>query len=104
MRAPAVAIGLAAQEKCPICVETLRVFVRYLAIEASNLALKLNATGGLFIGGGILPKIWDEDLKAVFLDHFFEVGRLRPLIERVPVRLILNQKAALLGAAYFGRF
>lgn len=96
-------IGTGAQEGHPICVETLEVFTRYLAVETSSLAMKLNATGGVFIGGGILPKIWNEKLQAIFLEHFLQVGRLRPLIESVPVYLVLNTKAVLLGAAYYGK-
>ncbi len=94
---PAAAIAQGAQEGIPICRESLRLFARYLAVESSNLALKLKATGGIFIGGGVVPKIWNDDLQAVFLEHFFQVGRLRPLIEAVPVRLVLNEKMALLG-------
>ena len=67
------------------------------------LAMKLKATGGVFIGGGILPKIWNEKLQAIFLEHYLQVGRLRPLIESVPVYLVLNTKAVLLGAAYYGK-
>lgn len=99
---PAAAISLGAQEGCPVCVETLRLFAKYLAVEAANLALKLKATGGIFIGGGVTPKVWNSDLQAVFLEHFFEVGRLRPLIEAVPVRLVVNEKLAVLGAGWYG--
>ncbi|NUO03399.1 MAG: glucokinase [Saprospiraceae bacterium] len=100
---PAAAIALGAKENCPICEETMRLFVRYLAIETSNLALKLKATGGIFIGGGILPKIWNENYGEIFLEHFFEVGRMRPLLEEMPVQLILNPQTALLGAAWYGK-
>lgn len=100
---PGAAIGAGAKDGFPICVETLQVFVRYLAVEASNLALKLNATGGIFIGGGIPPKIWTDELQTIFLEHFIQVGRLRPLIESVPVYVVLNTKAVLLGAARYGR-
>lgn len=99
---PAAAISLAAKEGCPVCVETLRLFAKYLAVEASNLALKLKATGGIFIAGGVTPKIWSKAPQTVFLEHFFEVGRLRPLIEAVPVRLVVNEKLALLGAGWYG--
>lgn len=101
--ASAAVISSSAEAGCQICVETLQVFVRYLAIEASNLALKLNATGGVFIGGGIPPKIWNSSLQAIFLEHFLQVGRLRPLIESVPVHVVLNTKIVLLGAAYYGK-
>jgi len=100
---PGAAIGSGALEGCPICVETLQVFARYLAVEASNLALKLNATGGVFIGGGIPPKIWNASLQTIFLEHYLQVGRLRPLMELVPVHIVLNTKAVLLGAAYYGK-
>ncbi|MBX2893622.1 MAG: glucokinase [Saprospiraceae bacterium] len=99
---PAAAISLGAVAGHPICVETLRLFARYLAMEAANLALKLKATGGVFIGGGVPPRIWNDDLQAVFLEHFFQVGRLRPLLESVPVHLVLNERGALLGAAWYG--
>ncbi len=97
-------IGQAAKDGCPICVETIRLFVHYLAVEASNLALKMKCTGGLFIGGGIPPKVWNDSLQKYFLEHFFQVGRLRPLLEAMPIYLITNQQSALLGAAYFGTF
>ena len=99
---PAAAISLGAQEGSLLCRETLRLFVQYLAVEASNLALKFKATGGIFIGGGIPPKIWNDALQAVFLDTFFLVGRLRSLMEASPVYLILNPKTVLLGAARYG--
>lgn len=99
----AAVISEGARQHCPICVETLQVFVRYLAVEASNLALKHNATGGVFIGGGIPPKIWNAQLQAIFLEHFLQVGRLRPLLESVPVHIVLNNNAVLMGAAYYGK-
>lgn len=98
----AAAIGIAAQAGCPVCEETMQLFVRYLAEEASNLALKMKATGGLYLGGGILPKIWNETYHGIFNQHFFTVGRLNPLVEAVPVYLILNHKTAMLGAGHYG--
>lgn len=99
---PPAVISRSAQQDCRIGMETLRLFIRYLAVEASNLALTLNATGGIYLGGGILPKIWNPALQAIFLEHFTQVGRLRPLLEVVPVRLILHPKIVLLGAALYG--
>ena len=87
-----------------ICHETLQIFLRFLAIEASNLALKMKATGGIFIGGGIIPKLIDKIEFDVFLENFRNCGRMRPLLEDVPVRIILNEKTALLGAAYYGAY
>ncbi|MBI1223674.1 MAG: glucokinase [Bacteroidetes bacterium] len=100
----AAAIGKASQTGCAVSVETLRLFMRYLAAEAANIALKLKATGGLYIGGGILPKIWNEEHYAIFNEYFFAVGRLTPLVEAVPVYMILNQKTALWGAGYYGAY
>ncbi len=101
---PAEAIGKAALECVPICEETIRLFTKYLAVEASNLVLKLKATGGIFIGGGIVPKIWNESFRGVFLRHFFQVGRMRPLLEATPVHLIMNQNTPLLGGAWYAAF
>ncbi len=98
----AAIISQGAKNGSALCLETLRLFIKYLAIESANIALKLKTTGGIYIGGGIIPKIWNEELKAVFLEHFFEVGRLRHLLEAVPVYIVLNPKTPLLGAAYYG--
>lgn len=85
----------------PICEETMKHFVRFLAYESANLVLKLNATGGLFIGGGIAPKILPFFKNNQFYDSFRQSGRLNFLLEKVPVKVILNPKTALLGAAYY---
>lgn len=85
-----------------ICKETMQVFIRYLAYESANLILKLKATGGLFIGGGIAPLIVSLFENNVFYSSFCQSGRLNYLLEKVPVKIILNTKTALLGAAYYG--
>lgn len=100
----AATISLAAAKGCEICQETMDLFVTYLAEEAANIALQLNAKGGIFIGGGIIPKIWNEHYKKIFLKQFFEVGRLKYLMEIVPVKIVLNPKTALLGVAYYGAY
>ncbi len=97
----AAVISEGARNGIPICVETLDLFARYLATESANVVLKFKATGGLFIGGGIPPKIWNDRLQGIFLEHFFGVGRLRPLVEEVPVRVVLQPQLVLLGAAYY---
>ncbi|HRP57821.1 glucokinase [Agriterribacter sp.] len=88
-------------EQCLICEETMRCFMRYLAYECANLVLKLNATGGLFIGGGIAPQIVRLFEHDAFYTSFRQKGRLNFLLEKVPVKIILNNKTALLGAAYY---
>lgn len=82
-----------------ICVETLDWFVRLYGAEAGNLALKVMSRGGLYIGGGIAPKILPLLQRGVFLDAFLNKGRMRSLLESMPVRVILNDKAALFGPA-----
>ena len=98
----AIITGTAMEGKDSVCVETLDVFIRFLAIEASQLALKFKATGGIYIGGGILPKIITGINRDVFYNNFVQSGRLNALLEMVPVKVILNEKTALLGAAYYG--
>ena len=94
-------ISNAALDGVEVAVDTMKLFVRYLAIESANLALKLKATGGLFIGGGIIPKIWNDDYQNLFLKYFFGVGRLEPLLRCIDVKIILNPKSVLFGAAYY---
>jgi glucokinase len=84
-----------------ICRETMDLFIRYLAYESANLVLKFKATGGLFIGGGIAPEIISLLQNNVFFSYFLQSGRLNYLLEKVPVKVILNTKAALLGAAQY---
>jgi glucokinase len=80
------------------------LFVGYYGAEAGNLALKLMSTGGVFIGGGIAPKILKQLETGNFLPAFFTTGRMKPLLEAMPVRVILNPKTALLGAAHYAAF
>lgn len=88
-------------DNVPICTETMNLFLRYLATEAANLALKIKATAGIFIGGGIMPK----NLKLIdthaFLRWFHDFGRMKHLLEDIPIKIILNDKTALLGAAWY---
>lgn len=98
----AAAISFGAKNGCPISEETFSLFWRYLAEESSNLALKLKATGGLFIAGGIAPKNLDVFNQKIFLNHFYEAGRLRPMLQEIPVHIVLNEKIGLLGAALYG--
>ena len=85
--------------KCTMCVQALDIFVAVFGAEAGNLALKLKATGGVFLAGGIAPKILPKLQTPPFLEAFLEKGRLRRLMEIMPVSVITNDKLALLGAA-----
>jgi len=89
--------GLA--EKNPLCVEALRTFVSILGAVAGNLALTGLATGGVYLGGGIPPKILPALKTGAFMKAFTDKGRFRGLLEKIPVRVIMNERAALLGAA-----
>jgi glucokinase len=82
-----------------ICVEALDRFVSLFGAEAGNLALKLLSTGGVFVGGGIAPKILPKLQDGRFLESFTRKGRMAPLLARMPVRVITNDLCALLGAA-----
>ncbi|MCG6947253.1 MAG: glucokinase [Deltaproteobacteria bacterium] len=103
---PARAIAEAAlTEKHPLCVASLNGFVSILGAVSGNLALIAMTTGGVYLGGGIPPKILPKLEEPVFMKAFTNKGRYKDLLERIPVRVILNDKAALLGAAHcaFGR-
>ncbi len=88
-------------EKAKICRETMELFIRYLAFECANVALKFKATGGLFIGGGIVPQIVHLLKYDLFSSSYYQSGRLNYLLKKVPVKIILDPKAALVGAAYY---
>lgn len=99
---PSAVIGGAALDgSCPACVATLELFVELYGAEAGNLALKLMATGGIYVGGGIAPKIRPLLTDGRFIAAFLAKGRLRPVLEKIPVRLILTNRAAVIGAARF---
>ena len=85
--------------KPDICVQALDVFVSILAAEAGNCALKTLARGGVYLGGGISPKIIDKLRDQRFSQAFISKGRYKRLLSSIPVHVIMNDKAALLGAA-----
>jgi glucokinase len=97
---PAAAISRAALDGTnPLATKSLEVWIAVYGAEASNLALKTMATGGLFLAGGISPKILPRLTDAPFMQSFLDKGRLRPLVEAIPVQVVTNDKAGLLGAA-----
>jgi glucokinase len=97
---PAAAISAAAMDgKCTISEQAMDIFVSIFGAEAGNLGLKIKATGGVFLAGGIAPKILAKLATPLFLDAFLSKGRLRHLMEVMPVKVIINDKLALLGAA-----
>jgi glucokinase len=89
----------ALKERHPLCREALRVFVSVLGRAAGNLALTGTATGGVYLGGGIPPKILPALRQGPFMKAFVDKGRFEDYLKKIPVRVIMNDKAALLGAA-----
>ena len=87
---------------CKLCTATLDIFISILGAEAANLALKVLATGGVYLGGGIPPRILPLLEKERFMESFRCKGRFAELLAQVPVHVILNPKVALLGAARYG--
>ena len=85
-----------------ICTATVQLFVDILAEEASNLALKVLATGGIFLGGGIPPRLLDLLITDRFIAEFGSKGRFSDLLQKMPIQVICNPQVALLGAAWAG--
>ncbi len=87
--------------KCALCEQALDLFVSVFAAEAGNLALKLMATGGVYLGGGIAPKMLAKLSGPLFMHAFVGKGRMQSLLEAMPVKVITNDKTALMGAARY---
>ncbi len=83
-----------------ICIKALDMFVSMLGAQAGNMVLTLLATGGVYLGGGIPPKISKKLGDGTILESYFNKGRLRPLLDKTPLCIIKDDHAALLGAAY----
>ena len=87
--------------KASICERSLDMFVSLYGAEAGNLALKLMATGGVFISGGIAGRILPKLTQPAFMQAFVGKGRLQPLLEAIPVKVITNDRVGLIGAARY---
>ena len=97
--APAAISNAGLEQRCPACAEALDMFAEAYGAEAGNLALRLVATGGVFIGGGIAPKILPALTTGAFMRAFRDKPPLDAMLKAMPVSVILNDEAALLGAA-----
>jgi glucokinase len=97
--APADVSQAAMDGTCAHCIEALDMFVAAYGAEAGNLALRAVATGGMFIGGGIAPKILPALQTGQFMRCFLDKAPMHDLLTRIAVKVILNQEAGLLGAA-----
>jgi glucokinase len=98
---PAEVSTLALQRGCSHCVEALDLFLSAYGAAAGNLALTAMTTGGVFIGGGIAPRILPALQNGAFVAAFNDKGPMRPLLEEMPVSVILNAEAGLVGAAVY---
>jgi glucokinase len=102
-RTPVIVNGaLDSTKQCEICKKTLQIFVSILGAEAGNLALKGLTTAGMYIGGGIPPRILSLLQEEIFMKSFTSKGRMSYLLDDIPVNVIMNPKAALIGAASHG--
>ena len=95
-----VIVGAALDKSAELCVATLDLFVRILAGEVGNMALNVLATGGVYLGGGIPPRILPRLQQADFLAAISQKGRFKALLDRIPVYVILDPEVNLHGAAY----
>jgi glucokinase len=97
----AVITESALKAKSQLCEKTLDMFVSAYGAEAGNLALKVLSVGGLYVGGGIAPRILEKLKDGTFLKAFNDKGRLSQLLVNIPVRVILESRTALIGAAAY---
>jgi glucokinase len=99
---PNAVIGQCAEDgSSSICFETMKIFTGAYGAEAGNIALRVLATGGIYLGGGIAPKILQTLRNGTFLQAFLDKGRMSPLLQSIPVRVILDDTCALLGASAY---
>jgi len=99
--APAAISQAGMEGKDKACINSLDMFVTLYGAEAGNLALKFLSTGGVYIGGGIAPKILPWIQRGEFIESFMSKGRYRALLEQMPISVVLNDQAALIGAAHY---
>jgi glucokinase len=95
-------VQAALKENCELCSQTLNTFVAILGSEAGNLALTVMATGGVYLGGGIPPKILPKLKDGTFMAAFVKKGRFSDTLSRIPVYVIVAKQPALMGAVQYG--
>jgi glucokinase len=100
----AVISDAAIEESDPVCIEAMRIYVRNLARECCNLILKMKSTGGLLLAGGVPPKIISLLQDSYFYENLLDCDRMQDLVKKVPVRVILNDKAPMIGAGWYGAY
>ena len=87
-------------KSCPVCVETLNLWTAIYGAEAGNLALKVMALGGVYVAGGIAVKILSKIQDGTFFKAFKDKWHFTAMLEKIPVSVVLNESAPLIGAAY----
>ena len=97
-----IIVQKAMEGECELSIATLNTFVTILGAEAGNLALKVMAMGGVYLGGGIPPKILNKLKDGTFMASFVNKGRFAEMLAQIPVYVILNDKTALFGSACYG--
>jgi glucokinase len=89
--------------QCPVCARACRLFISIYGYEAGNLALKFLSVGGVFLGGGIAPHLLDFFKEGKFIQSFSGKGRFSSLLMKIPIKVVLNEKTALIGAARYAQ-
>lgn len=97
-----ISTALEKNNTCELCSRTLDMFLSILGAEAGNAALKIMATGGVYLGGGILPRIVSAIYGPLIMKSFTGKGRMSHILEAVPLHIIMNPKTAVMGAASYG--
>lgn len=100
-RTPAIIRGVTGEQQCSLCLKAIELFLRILGSEAGNLALKLYAKGGIYVGGGLLPRLVGHVSFDGFREHFLSKGLMSQLMAEIPVMLLLGKDTALTGAASY---
>jgi glucokinase len=98
---PALISKLAAEGKSPICDQTMSLFVTIYGAETGNCALYFMSTGGIFIGGSIAAKNVNKMKDPAFMKSFLDKGRMTPLLQQMPVKIVLNDDSGIIGAARY---
>jgi len=98
---PALISQLALENKAVICEQTLSTFVSVYGAETGNCALNFMSTGGIFIGGSIAAKIVPKMKDPIFMRSFLDKGRMKALLEDMPVKIVLNDDSGIIGAARY---
>ena len=98
---PATIVEKAIAKTCPVCEKTLELFVSLYGALAGNLALQYLSKGGVYLGGGIAPKIVPLLQEGGFMQAFLAKGRFEKYLSEIPVKVVMDESAPLLGAAQY---